>query len=61
VDETSRQRLGELADELDGLLDGADLTTEMQCLVHLADGFVGVLLHEVERVRTASSGSPGIA
>jgi hypothetical protein len=31
----------------------------MECLVRLADGFVGVLLHEVERARAAASAAPG--
>lgn len=63
MDQQSRRRLGELAGELGGLLDvGRDETgtsTELQSLLHLADGFVGVLLHEVERERTPASGAWG--
>jgi hypothetical protein len=61
MDEQSRRRLGELAGELGGLLDvpmdQTGTSTELQSLLHLADGFVGVLLHEVERERAAASGS----
>jgi hypothetical protein len=65
MDEQSRRRLGELAGELgdlldvgsDSLCDGTGTSTEMQSLLHLADGFVGVLLHEVERERAAATGS----
>lgn len=59
VDDDSRQRLGELAVALDDLLGGDDVGSEMECLVRLADGFTGVLLHEVECARGAAGGSAG--
>jgi hypothetical protein len=56
VDDDSRQRLGELADQLDELLAGRSSSPELADLILLADGLTEVLLHEVACARARSDG-----